>query len=100
MLFNPRFSPLLAPWTCRSCLQRSTRALPTTLARRSIRTRSVPVKPKNKRRRRILLATTGIIGTAAAGAVAISDEAKHYAAAAQRTGRVVTTLAICVNEYA
>ena len=31
--------------------------------------------------------------------LAVSDEARHYAAGAERTGRVISTLAICVNEY-
>ena len=59
----------------------------------------MPITPKAKRRRRVLLATTGVTAAVGAGTIAVSDEAKHYAAAIQRTGRVVTTLAICVNEF-
>jgi len=59
----------------------------------------MPITPRAKRRRRVLLATTGVTAAVGAGTIAVSDEAKHYAAAIQRTGRVVTTLAICVNEF-
>ncbi|KAA8649164.1 hypothetical protein EYZ11_012825 [Aspergillus tanneri] len=33
------------------------------------------------------------------GAVAFSDDAQHLYRAAQRTGRVVSTLAVCINDY-
>jgi aarF domain-containing kinase len=59
----------------------------------------MPITPKTKKRRRVLLATTGVTAAVGAGAIAVSDEAKHYAAAIQRSGRVITTLAICVNEF-
>jgi aarF domain-containing kinase len=38
---------------------------------------------------------TGIVGAAA---VTLSDDARHLYRAAQRTGRVVGTLAVCINE--
>jgi hypothetical protein len=54
-------------------------------------------KPKSKRKRRLLIA--GVSGSLiVAGAVAFNDEARHVAVAAQRTGRVVGTLIVCVNE--
>jgi aarF domain-containing kinase len=54
--------------------------------------------PKKDRRKRVLLASvTG--GGVVATAVAFNDEAKYVAGAAQRTGRVVSTLFICINEY-
>jgi hypothetical protein len=99
MSFTPRFFSIFAPWTCRSCLQQAARVQPSSILQRGIRTRAIPYKPKARKRKRVLLATTGIVGAATAGAVAVSDEAKHYATAVQRTGRVVTTLALCVNEY-
>lgn len=34
-----------------------------------------------------------------AGAIAVSEDARHLYLAAQRTGRVVTTLALNINEY-
>ena len=44
----------------------------------------------------MLLATGG--GTLGAAAFAFSDDVKHGYAAAARTGRVVSTLAVCMNE--
>ncbi|KAL4785774.1 ABC1 family-domain-containing protein [Aspergillus varians] len=42
----------------------------------------------------------GIIGgTILVGAVTFSDDARHIYRAAQRTGRVVGTLAVCINDY-
>jgi hypothetical protein len=56
------------------------------------------VQWRSKRRRRILVAV--VLGsTLVAGAVAFGDEAAHIAGAARRTGRVVGTLAVCINEY-
>lgn len=46
-----------------------------------------------------MLASTaglGVLGSV----VAFGDEAKYVGKAAQRTGRVVSTLAVCINEYA
>lgn len=49
-------------------------------------------------RRKVLLATAG--GTLGAGTIlAFSDDIKHGYNAAQRTGRVMTTLALCMNEW-
>ncbi|KAL4878591.1 ABC1 family-domain-containing protein [Aspergillus karnatakaensis] len=38
-------------------------------------------------------------GIIVVGAVAFSDDVKHYYRAAERTGRVVGTLAVCINDY-
>src|SRR6266480_8021680 len=93
------FLSFFAPWTCRSCRQQSAHSQTPIALRRTLRTRPASIAPKAKRRRRVLLATTGFTAAVGAGVIAVSDEAKHYAAAVQRTGRVVTTLAICVNEF-
>lgn len=43
--------------------------------------------------------TYGIIGgVIAVGAVTFSDDARHIYRAAERSGRVVGTLAVCINE--
>lgn len=44
----------------------------------------------------MLLAAGG--GTLGAGAFAFSDDVKHGYAAVERTGRVMSTLAVCMNE--
>jgi aarF domain-containing kinase len=48
--------------------------------------------------RRRILKYAVIAGVAGAAAVTLSDDAKHLYRAAQRTGRVVGTLAVCINE--
>ncbi|KAE9377859.1 ABC1 family protein [Stipitochalara longipes BDJ] len=91
-----------AVWTCRRCLLQS----------RSIRTEdqvrayarksnaygnggSKHVKPK-KRGRVIVAAAGGALGVTA---VAFTDDVKHAYGAVERTGRVVSTLAVCINDY-
>ena len=46
-----------------------------------------------------MLAASGGAAAAGAGVLSIGDDAKHYYTAAERTGRVVTALIICINEY-
>jgi aarF domain-containing kinase len=48
--------------------------------------------------RRRILKYAIIAGVAGAAAVTLSDDARHLYRAAQRTGRVVGTLAVCINE--
>lgn len=87
------------PWTCRSCLRQT--PIP----------KSAPFRPhqqfnsyatqttlKPKKRRRLLYTSAaglGIVSTA----VAFNDDAKHIAGGARRTGRVVGTLVLNINEY-
>jgi len=54
-------------------------------------------KPKPKSRTRTLLSIV-VGGGLVALVVAFNDDAQHIARAAQRTGRVVGTLAVCINE--
>ncbi len=51
---------------------------------------------KLPRRRGVVLAAAG--GAAGAGALAFTDDIKHGFQATERTGRVITTLAVCINE--
>nr|CAD11388.1 conserved hypothetical protein [Neurospora crassa] len=51
----------------------------------------------NNGRRTVLLAAGG--GAAAAGLLAVGDDVKYTYEAVERTGRVASTLAICVNDY-
>ena len=80
------------PWTCRKCLRQSQRAT-RTLHQYSTRSNRVPV-PK-KKGRILLAATTGTLGVTA---LAFSDDVKHSYKAVERTGRVVGTLFVCINE--
>jgi aarF domain-containing kinase len=99
------------PWTCRSCL----RGRNSTPWRRWNQTaggeeqqgrswssgsgsRSKNNSNKNKRRRILLASTAGAGSAVAATAVAFNDEAKYVVNAAQRSGRVVSTLFININE--
>jgi aarF domain-containing kinase len=94
------FSPLLrrsVPWTCRGCLQRQ--ALPqqrTAFATKPPR----PTNPtsKTKRKRGLIIASGGLV--TAGTLVTVSDDAKHGVTAVKRSGRVVSTLFININEYA
>lgn len=87
-------------WTCRTyCPQQRPLNLQSRLG---YATRSTPwrrpsiTKPRSKRRRRILLlASTGFAG---AGVLAVTDHAKHAATAVERSGRVLSTLMLCINE--
>lgn len=83
------------PWTCRSCQQQQRQQLASW--RGFSHTAKYRVNSVSKRRRRIVLTAAG--GTIAASAVALSDDAKHAVTAVRRTTSVVSTLAVCVNEY-
>lgn len=82
------------PWTCCRCLH---------VSRSSIR-RTAGYTAKiadtgfpHARKRTIIAAAIG--GTVSAGViVTLSDDLKHGYAAARRTGRVLATLAVCINE--
>ena len=51
---------------------------------------------KKRARRALQYATAG--GTLGVAALAFSDDIKHGYIAAERTGRVMTTFAVCINE--
>ena len=52
------------------------------------------------RQRKVLIAAgTGSAGVGA-GAFLLADDARHYYQAVERSGRVVSTLYACINEYA
>lgn len=85
----------VGPWTCKKCLLQSRRG-PRNL--RQIRgyasSSKQSIRPK---RRRVVLAAAG--GALALSALPFGDDAKHAYNAVERTGRVVSTLAVCMNEY-
>jgi len=81
-------------WTCPSCLQKQK----TRPQAASYATRSGRFRPWRTKRRTVVLATAG--GSLGAGAIltTASDDVKHGYAAAERTGRVASTLFACINE--
>jgi len=53
--------------------------------------------PQSKRKNgAVLLAATG--GALSVSAIAFTDDVKHAYEAVERTGRVIGTLAVCINE--
>jgi aarF domain-containing kinase len=58
-------------------------------------TRSDRIPLPKKRGRVLLAATTGTLGFTA---LAFADDIKHSYKAVERTGRVVGTLFVCINE--
>ena len=89
--FGPAFKQM-SPWTCRRCLQRAQRVA-SPLRQYSTKSRSIPI-PK-KRGRILLAATTATLGVTA---LEFGDDVKHTYKAVERTGRVLGTLAVCINE--
>lgn len=83
------------PWTCQNCTRQTTRRIPSPL--QSLRFSTKAKVPKPKRRRNLVLAAAG--GATGIGALAFTDDIRHSYQAVERTGRVVGTLAVCINEY-
>lgn len=69
------------------------------LKKRAYATEAAPPKPPKSPKSRKRLYIAGGMVLAATGAVAISDDARYIWIAAQRTGRVVSTLALNINDY-
>jgi aarF domain-containing kinase len=103
--FNVSFSPAFAlarakpspsPWTCRRCLLQTQHGART---QRQYSARGNGFPRVSKRKGRVLLAATGgALGVTATAAVAFGDDVRHAYGAFERTGRVVGTLAVCINE--
>ncbi|RFU27927.1 hypothetical protein B7463_g8418, partial [Scytalidium lignicola] len=94
----------ISPWTCRKCKLQSQGGLPIQSLRQTVRYSTNSTNstrkgglPNPKRRGGVLLAATG--GAFVVGGLAFTDDIKHAYKAAERTGRVITTLAVCINDY-
>ena len=89
-----------SPWTCPRCVQH----LPTAAIRPSNnilnlrRGLNTAPLPKPKRRSHKLLVFVSTVALLSAGGLVYQDKVRHYYAAARRSGRVVTCLALCINE--
>ncbi|PGH16416.1 Atypical/ABC1/ABC1-B protein kinase [Helicocarpus griseus UAMH5409] len=108
-LLRAHSSPL-PQWTCRQCLsRRQTNPRFPSLAREQRATyataefQSVNNGSGNtnggKRRPRKALQYAAAGGTVGAVLFAFGDDVKHVYAAAERTGRVMSALAVCINDY-
>lgn len=87
----------LAPWTCRRCAlqgkgQRPFRGYSTG----GSYTYEGATRPKG--RRKVLMASAGTAGLVGVTAVTYQDQVKHGYQAMERTGRVASALALCINE--
>ena len=111
---NVAFSRKL--WTCRRCLQqrqqhavqipsRARRANFASVSQGALgekrdqgqgQQRQSESNRKDRSKRRLKYAAAG--GTLAAATFAFSDDVKHAYSAVERTGRVVSALAVCINE--
>ena len=97
----PRVASTRGVWTCRQCLLQSRGSrIGDQLrgyARRSNAYGNGSAKSaKSNRRGGVIVATAG--GTLGVTAVAFTDDVRHAYEAVERTGRVVSTLAVCINE--
>jgi aarF domain-containing kinase len=78
-------------WTCRQCRDLGLRAP------KLQRGYSEYGYERPRRKHQVLLAAAAT-GTIGATALAFGDDVKHAYEATERTGRVITTLAVCINE--
>jgi aarF domain-containing kinase len=96
----PRATAMRGVWTCRQCLQSRGSRIGDQVrgyARKSNTYGKASLKSaKSKKRGRVLVAAAG--GALGVTAVAFTDDVRHAYEAAERTGRVVSTLAVCINE--
>ncbi len=90
----------LSSWTCRKCLSN------TRTTRIGSQVRGYGARHGSghtyghgatpRRKGRVLAAAA--VGGVGASVLALGDDVKHAYEAAERTGRVVSTLAVCINE--
>lgn len=100
----PRTTVTWGVWTCRQCLQQSRGSRSGDQIRGYARNSkskthgngSQSAKSTSKKGGRVLFAAAG--GALGVTAVALTDDVRHAYGAAERTGRVVSTLAVCINE--
>jgi len=85
------------PWICGRCLGQQQKEARRPLVKQFATHTKDSVRPRSKAPRRLLI-TAAVLGLGY-GAVAFTEEGQFIWGAAQRTGRVVGTLIVCVNEY-
>jgi len=86
------------PWTCRTCLQKGRKA---GTAKQLIQEARYSTRPnwnqQRPRRRGVYIAAAGGTALGVTG-LAFTDDVRHAYEAVGRTGRVVSTLFLCINE--
>lgn len=91
-------------WTCARCRDLARRpdlsSFPASRQFGTSRAGSTKFNVPPNRRRVVILAAagTGVATTILASVLAFTDEVKHSYEGAERTGRVASALAICINE--
>ncbi|TRX93462.1 hypothetical protein FHL15_005737 [Xylaria flabelliformis] len=89
------------PWTCTSCRTQLLRH--TKLQRPSSQRYSTGPSGSSRRgqrtRARAVVLTATATGATGAGVLAFTDDIKYGYDVTERTGRVATTLALCINDY-
>ncbi|KAI0479895.1 ABC1-domain-containing protein [Xylaria cf. heliscus] len=89
------------PWTCTSC--RSQLLRHTRLQRPSSQRYSTGPSGSSRRgprtRARVAVLTATATGATGAGVLAFTDDIKYGYDVTERTGRVASTLALCINDY-
>ncbi|TVY26681.1 ABC1 family protein MCP2-like protein [Lachnellula hyalina] len=96
--FNFAFRPR---WTCRQCRDLGLRRAPPkhNTQQRTYSSGGGSNYGRPQRRKRQVLLAAAATGTIGATALAFSDDVRHAVQGMERTGRVITTLAVCVNDY-
>ena len=104
--FHYRSPPFRQPWICEQCSIRSQQA---SRGRRPFSISQQPSSQKGKRAWRERLSiprqhrkaaiTAAILFVTGSAALAFSENARHFYIAAERSGRVGVTLALCVDDY-
>ena len=90
----------LAPWTCRQCSAQKSKGVEVargygTNGRTYGKSSGSSQSGKRKNGRIILAAAGGAVGIST---IAFGDDIKHAYKATERSGRVASTLAVCINE--
>ncbi|KAI1120931.1 ABC1 family-domain-containing protein [Nemania abortiva] len=89
------------PWTCTSCrVQLLRHAKPRRISSQRYSTGSSGWSGRSPRTRaRVAILTATATGATGAGVLAFTDDIKYGYDVTERTGRVATTLALCINDY-
>jgi len=91
---NPTLLAQGIPWTCRSCLRKQKVS---GAGKSNYTSKAGSGTVYTPRRKNVALAAAS--GTLGASVALFTDDVKHGYMAVERSGRVLTTLAVCMNEW-